>query len=1069
MQMKKRLLSILLSLCMVLGLLPAAAFATEPDDAALMDNTQSADKAIMIGTSGISDPEAIEVAGSGTYYQPSDYIYFGYNDNPDCGVPIKWRVLDADKVSNGVDDGMFLLSEYSLDAAEFNEDTTKKHEYQGSTAQDWCESFVTQKNNFSLKEQNAMLGIAKQASTDDNLYSLSWETSSLTENDKLFLLSAKELSDYVGNYQKASGLAALYQDDSDGDWWLRSHYVDENYSGTDSYAIAINNEGNFGSFSVDKYKYFRPAFNLDSSSVLFISKAEGGKSASMLTAVGTNDTNEWKLTLLDNTREFSVSTSAVSSTTAGGSVSVSYANAEVSNENTGEYVSAMLVDNQNNVLYYGRLQAVTSGTSSGTLDISIPAGLSVGEYTLKLFNEQYNGDKKTDYSSNFCDVKLTISEPAAYDENKTYNFGDVFAFGSYPQSKVTDQDLISALKNAEINTEWIDYNYYASASKNLDNGRMQVVENMMQYQDITCEGKKYRAVKINNYRPFWTGYTSSETYSFQDDHGYKTGNTYYFQYQPLLWKVLDPSNGYMMCIQAIDSQAYNNYNIYDGSEYYNSAICSNYSTDWEGSSLRTWLNNDFYNTAFTDDEKAKIGKSHLNNESTHDVGNKYDSKDTDDNIFILSFYDATNSKYGFSSKRDTVDQARQFQGTDYAKCQGLCTEGENVWWYLRTAATSKLITGVRYDGDASYGGSSYETYSTVKGIIPALKFNPEYPISLSYELDGGKWADDSYSAPTSYLSNEDPTLPTSDKLIKDGYTFSGWTLIEDKETSKTSKTYKATWTSTRKSSGGSSASSKTYTITVEDSENGSVSADQKSASSDKTVTLTALPDKGWTLETLTVLDKNGEEVELGAVTLGEKYIFKMPSSDITVKATFIEDNTILNYFVDVNSSDYFYDSVLWAANKGITSGTDDSHFSPSLPCTRAQIVTFLWRAADSPEPNSLSDFSDVAADSYYAKAVAWAIEKGITNGTTKTTFSPDDTCTRAQAVTFLYRASGSPAVSSGNITEFSDVADGAYYANAVKWAATEGVTEGTGSDTFSPDNDCTRAQIVTFLWRAMAE
>ena len=265
----------------------------------------------------------------------------------------------------------------------------------------------------------------------------------------------------------------------------------------------------------------------------------------------------------------------------------------------------------------------------------------------------------------------------------------------------------------------------------------------------------------------------------------------------------------------------------------------------------------------------------------------------------------------------------------------------------------------------------------------------------------------------------------------------------------------------------SSGSGNSYSVSVPNAENGTVTVSSKNASKGTTVTVTTVPDKGWTLETLTVLDKNGKELNLDIVTLGKKYTFKMPSGSVTVKATFMEDNTMLNYFVDVNAQDYFYDAVLWAAEKSITSGTDDSHFSPNAPCTRAQIVTFLWRAAGSPVVNYAMTMEDISAGAYYTEAVRWALSEGITSGTTATTFSPDAICTRAQAVTFLYRVSGSPVVSGGN--EFGDVVGGAYYANAVKWAATEGVTDGTGSDTFSPDNDCTRAQIVTFLWRVMAK
>ena len=266
----------------------------------------------------------------------------------------------------------------------------------------------------------------------------------------------------------------------------------------------------------------------------------------------------------------------------------------------------------------------------------------------------------------------------------------------------------------------------------------------------------------------------------------------------------------------------------------------------------------------------------------------------------------------------------------------------------------------------------------------------------------------------------------------------------------------------RSSSGGGGGSSvSTYSVTVGKTENGSISVSPKSASKGDTVTITVTPDKGYVLETLTVLDKNGKELKL--TEKNGKYTFTMPAGKVEVKVTFMDDNTMLNYFVDVKAGDYFYDAVKWAAEKGITSGTDATHFGPNAACTRAQIVTFLWRTAGSPEPKSTGSFADVPTDSYYAKAVAWAVENGITGGTGDGKFSPNATCTREQAVAFLYRASGSPAVSGGSA--FNDVAANAYYADAVAWAEKNEITGGIGGGLFGSGNDCTRAQIVTFLYR----
>ncbi len=269
---------------------------------------------------------------------------------------------------------------------------------------------------------------------------------------------------------------------------------------------------------------------------------------------------------------------------------------------------------------------------------------------------------------------------------------------------------------------------------------------------------------------------------------------------------------------------------------------------------------------------------------------------------------------------------------------------------------------------------------------------------------------------------------------------------------------------TRPSSGSSGSYDPTYSVsTPSKTENGSVTVSPKSASKGDTVTVTVKPDSGYVLETLTVTDKNGNELTLKDKGNG-KYTFTMPAGKVEVKATFMEDNSMLNFFYDVPNDAYFYEAVKWAVKNGITDGVGNNLFAPEQPCTRAQIVTFLWRAAGSPEPKgAAAAMTDVVSGSYYEKAVAWAIENGITTGTTTSTFSPDATCTRAQAVTFLARALKAKAESAA---EFSDVPTGSYFADAVAWAAANGVTEGIGGGLFGSDNDCTRGQIVTFLYRA---
>lgn len=260
-----------------------------------------------------------------------------------------------------------------------------------------------------------------------------------------------------------------------------------------------------------------------------------------------------------------------------------------------------------------------------------------------------------------------------------------------------------------------------------------------------------------------------------------------------------------------------------------------------------------------------------------------------------------------------------------------------------------------------------------------------------------------------------------------------------------------------------SSSDPTYAVsTPSKTEHGTVTVSPRYAERGDTVTITVKPDSGYVLETLTVTDKNGNELTLKDKGDG-KYTFTMPAGKVEVKASFAKE-VETSPFTDVATDDYYYEAVKWAVKNGITTGVGNDLFAPGQPCTRAQIVTFLWRAAGSPEPKgTAAGMTDVVSGSYYEKAVAWAIENGITTGTTATTFSPDATCTRAQAVTFLARALNAKAAGKA---EFSDVPADSYFANAVAWASANGVTEGVGNGLFAPDNNCTRGQIVTFLFRA---
>ena len=356
-------------------------------------------------------------------------------------------------------------------------------------------------------------------------------------------------------------------------------------------------------------------------------------------------------------------------------------------------------------------------------------------------------------------------------------------------------------------------------------------------------------------------------------------------------------------------------------------------------------------------------------------------------------------------------------------------------------------------------GQSIEV-TPVKGVIYNGGVKEQDLVTLTMKYNDGATADSTYNV----ASGTTITLPTP---RRSGYTFNGWYDGSKFYAAGASYTVSATVTlnaSWSYISSGSSSYDPTYSVsTPSKTEHGTVTVSPKNASKGDTVTVTVKPDSGYVLETLTVTDKNGNELTLKDKGNG-KYTFTMPAGKVEVKATFMEDNSMLNFFYDVPNNAYFYEAVKWAVKNGITTGVGNNLFAPEQPCTRAQIVTFLWRAAGSPEPKgAASGMTDVVSGSYYEKAVAWAIENGITTGTTTSTFSPDATCTRAQAVTFLARALKAKAASAA---EFSDVPTDSYFADAVAWAAANGVTEGIGGGLFGSDNDCTRGQIVTFLYRA---
>ena len=344
---------------------------------------------------------------------------------------------------------------------------------------------------------------------------------------------------------------------------------------------------------------------------------------------------------------------------------------------------------------------------------------------------------------------------------------------------------------------------------------------------------------------------------------------------------------------------------------------------------------------------------------------------------------------------------------------------------------------------------------------------PPAPTEFTITFDGnrGTPSDGSMTTTNQKLSS----LPSASR--RGSYRFLGWYLADGAEITtdtvfSANTTVYAHWTYT----GGSGSVSTSYTITIRDSRDGNVTANRRSAPVGATVTITITPDSGYVLENISVTDKNGNDLKLTDKG-GGKYTFTMPASKVEIKATFMEDNSVLNFFYDVPNDAYYYEAIKWAAENGITGGVGSNLFAPNQPCTRAQIVTFLWRAAGSPVVNYRMPFTDVDEGAYYAEAVRWAASCGIVTGLTETTFGTNGVCTRAQAAAMIYRcaqAQGKGFTGAWMFhLPFTDVPEWAY--ESVVWCYMNGVTTGVNETAFAPGNDCTRAQIVTFLWRAFSK
>lgn len=375
--------------------------------------------------------------------------------------------------------------------------------------------------------------------------------------------------------------------------------------------------------------------------------------------------------------------------------------------------------------------------------------------------------------------------------------------------------------------------------------------------------------------------------------------------------------------------------------------------------------------------------------------------------------------------------------------------------------------GWYYDNSGGKAKWDFDTDTVTRAMTLTAKWVQTY--TVAFDTNGG-----SAVAPVTVDAGSTATKPADP--MKSGYTFGGWykdstlqtpwDFANDTVTAAT--TLYAKWTANPPAPSYDD-SDPTYAVSAPAAENGKIAVSPKNASAGSTVTITVKPDSGYVLETISATDRNGNDLKLTDRGNG-KYTFTMPCSRVEVKVTFMEDNSVLNFFYDVPNGAYYYDAVKWAVDNGITGGVGNSLFAPNQPCTRGQIVTFLWRAAGSPVVNYAMNMTDVAEDAYYGEAVRWALSEGITTGIGDITFGPDAACTRAQAVAFLFRyavASGMDAVTLADlISGFADAASVPGYAvSAMNWALSQGIMQGSGGRLL-PNGTCTRGQLMTFLYRA---
>ena len=1044
MRIKKRWKTILLSLCMALALISATAFAADTD------------KAIQLDTGSISGYD------STTGY---DYIYYGtWNNNP-----VKWRVLD-DQTNTG-NAGLFLLSEELLGTdiyfqqyyhyasgiyykgEEHDGDHTNcqiVYAWQGSDTQAWCKDFAGIEGSsvadaFSDAELNAILETTKSDSgftgSTDNRY---FASENILNNDKVFFLSAEEAENGAYGFTDNDARIAYYDSNVSG-WWLRSPH----------HALTVgivNSSGRVNAAGVNYAWAVRPAFNLDTSAVLFTSAAEDGKSASGmdtgLAAVSDNTGNEWKLTLLDSGREFKV-TETVASGSPGDTIALNYTGAETG---ANEYISAIVADKADGkVLYYGRV--AQPGSTDGSLEITIPTGLTEGSYTLNVFSEQYNGDKKTDYASAFQSVDLTVTASGTGEpDNANIYVGGVELTGSEaaPAYAVTTAD--GAVTTTDATAE--NYNIKWDGSTLTLNGAT--------VAQGSCTFFNNRAAAVFCKTSLTIELIGENTVTGPNGDDRNEIDSSYGIYVPDENITITGDGVLNVAGGTAEAGGYSAESY--GVNADNVTIESGTVTAKGGATKATSRSAESYGI-YSYDKVTVISGTITATGGTAEAGGYFaESYGVNaDNVTISS---GTVEATGGEARGDS---ARSYGIFPYALTINggtvTATGGNNAIYALENVIVSpkegELIgvkTGENTDAAAQIDGSPFAEETTITDLVTNEKyFHSEAMYTVTVETDGHGTASASpTSAPAGTTINLTATPDSS-------YRFERWEVVSGDITIENNAftmpagnvTVKAIF---EKEPGGEDTY---YTLTFDTNGGSDIDSVRRISGttidlSDYTPTREGYDFTGWYAD----------------AELTEKITEIRLTSNKTVYAGWTEQTPqpgVENPFTDVSENDWFYDDVMYLFANRLMNGTSATTFAPYGTTTRAMAVMTIWRMEGEPKAVGANPFTDVESGAWFTEAIIWANENGIALGYGNACFAPDTPVTREQLAAFFYRYAaykGYDTTVTGSLDRFTDGDNVSEWAkNDVMWAVGYGLMQGDDMNMLNPQIDGIRSEYAAMLHR----